>query len=125
MNVLISMMDPAERPDCLESSLARGGSKRTGRLTDFRKSRSRSRRSQHIAFFGLYEYPKLRSRARQSAFFEPLNIFVSSNIALSLETSSKFRRFIFLEGGATCPLEMRVGAMTLVFVCGQGEGFQH
>ena len=46
-----------------------------------------------LRFSDFMKYPKLRSLARQLEFCEPLNIFVSSQIALSLETSSQNERF--------------------------------
>ena len=45
---------------------------------------------------------KSRSRARQFDFFNVLNMYVSSKIAPSLETSSKFRLFIFTKINQTC-----------------------
>ena len=48
-------------------------------------------------FSDFINYQKLRSRTRQVDFLYGWTTFVSSKIALSLETSSKFRRFIFIK----------------------------
>ena len=53
-------------------------------------------------FSDFIDYQKLRSRARQFDFFDVWMMFVSSKIALPLETSSKFRRFIFIKIDQNC-----------------------
>ena len=63
------------------------------------KNRAPSRDIIMFCLFGLYERSTIALPRETIRFFDVLFIFVSSKIALSLETSSTFRRFIFVEIG--------------------------
>ena len=76
---------------------AEGAGREPVALLILQKLCSRARHPQNFAFSDFMDIQKLRSCARQFAFFDVWIIYVSSTITLSLETSSKFRRFIFIK----------------------------
>ena len=64
MNVLISMMDPAERTDCLQSSLARGVENGLVAKLIFENRALARDVLKKTRFSEFMKYPKLRSHTR-------------------------------------------------------------